>query len=129
MEKYAFKIDGKAYNVAVMPPMKRNFVVMDTENTTRLLSGEIYRDVLGTYYNYSLTINNRMTAPEEYDAFYEVITSPVDFHILEFPYGQSTIEFQAYITNGSDDLNLIKDKNTWKNLTINFIAKEPRRLA
>jgi hypothetical protein len=123
-----FKIDDIEFTKGVLSKPKRSFQVLDGENAGRVLTGDAERDVIGTYYNYSTTVDSSFMTLEEYDELYEIISAPVSFHTLIVPYGQSTYEYQAYITNGTDELNLIKDgKNYWGNLTFNFIAKSPKR--
>ena len=51
---------------------------------------------------------------------------------MSFPYGQETLEFEAYVTNGKDKLKKEKDKdgndiNKWSGLSIDFIAMGPQR--
>ena len=64
----------------------------------------------------------------EYDALYDLLSAPVDSHTIEVPYGQTTWVYEAYVTNGTDELVGIRgDVNVWANLSINFIAMEPQR--
>lgn len=126
-----FKIDGKEYDVKVMiDGVERNFNILDSAETGRLLNASMFRNVIGTFYGYTLKIEpNRMT-PQEYDEMWEVISAPVPFHELEVPYAQTTLIFQAYVTNGKDILERIeKGVNRWHGLSINFVAEEPQRRA
>jgi hypothetical protein len=123
-----FKIDGIEFTKAVLSKPKRSFQVLDSELTNRLLIGDMFRDVVGTFYNYSVVLDSSFMTQEEYDELYEIISAPVPFHTMVVPYGQSTYEYQAYVTNGTDEIPLIKpDKNYFNNLTFNFIAKSPKR--
>ena len=110
-----FKIDGIEFAKAVVPNVKRSFQVLDGENAGRqIITAEMERDVLGTFYNYSITIDRRFISNEEYDQLYELISAPVDSHVIEVPYGQETLTFKAYVTNGTDDLiSIDKNKNNW----------------
>ena len=121
------KIDGIEFAKAIIN-IKRSFSVLDGENTGRVIVGDMERDVIGTYYNYSATVDSSFMTLEEYDALYETISSPDEFHTMEVPYGQGTYVYKAYITSGSDELVLSKNgKNFWNNLSFNFIAKSPKR--
>lgn len=126
----AFTIDGVDFRVHVKS-LKRTFQVTDTAVTGRLQNYDIFREVAGTFYNYNIEVEPDKRYRSDYDTFYDIISSPVAFHILEFPYGQETIEFKAYITNGEDSLKMeeVKDGhiNKWSGLSINFVAKEPYR--
>lgn len=124
-----FRIDGIVYDVTVKK-FGRNFNVLDTKNTNRTLDGVMHRDVIGTYYNYSMELETSKLNVNEYDALYEVISSPDEKHSMTFPYGQEMYTFDAYITNGGDDLILMKENmNLWGNLKFNIIAMAPKRRA
>lgn len=122
-------LDGKTYNVTVPAGgIKRSGRVTDGENVGRTISGLMIRDIIGTYYNYSISVDTRQTSLADYDELYETITAPVDFHVLKVPYGQGYMEFEAYITSADDTLEIMsEDGNRWTGLTINFIAMEPQR--
>lgn len=124
-----FMLDGKTYNVTVPAGgIKRSGRVTDGENVGRTISGLMIRDIIGTYYNYSISVDTRQTSLADYDELYETITAPVDSHVLKVPYGQGYMEFEAYITSADDTLEIMsEDGNRWKGLTISFIAMEPQR--
>lgn len=124
-----FRLDGKVYDVTVKK-FSRNFNVLDTKNTQRTLDGVMHRDVIGTYYNYSIEIETHRLNTEEYNDLYEVVTSPEEKHSMTFPYGSNMYTFDAYITNGSDELIAMKNTlNLWGNLKFNVIAIAPKRRA
>lgn len=128
MKNYVFTVDGVEYSKVHVVSLKRTFAVMDGENAGRTMDAAMQRDVLGTFYNYSLVIDPMDTEPEEYDELYEVLSAPVDSHTVSFPYGRSVLTFRAYVANGEDELFDASDgTNRWDNLTINFIAMEPQR--
>lgn len=124
-----FKIDGIEFTKAVVDKPKRSFQILDGENAGRqILTAKMERDILGTFYNYSMNIDSRFMSKEEYDTLYDLLSAPVDSHTIEVPYAQETFIFEAYITNGTDELTGIRnDSNIWANLSINFIAMEPQR--
>ena len=97
-----FTIDGVNLRLWVKS-LKRNFSVADSENSGRLQSYRMHRDIIGTFYNYTLDIDAERSNPADYDTFYEIISAPVESHNMVFPYGQATKEFEAYITSGDDD--------------------------
>lgn len=124
-----FKVDGIEFTRAVVDKPKRSFQILDGENAGRqILTAKMERDVLGTFYNYSMNIDSSFMSKEEYDTLYELLSAPVDSHIIEVPYGQSTLVYEAYITSGSDGLLAIRNGvNLWGNLSINFVAMAPQR--
>ena len=121
-------IDGVTYPHIHVISIKRNFQVLDGDNAGRVMSGAMVRDVIGTYYNYSISVDPDGNWPQEYDRLYEVISAPVAYHTIVVPYAQATLTFRAYVTNGSDDLGFMAEtQNRWGNLSFNFIAMAPQR--
>lgn len=129
MISYPITLDGVTYSTLHVVSLKRNFTVLDGENAGRVTTGQMVRDVVGTYYNYSVEIDPDAASRADYDAFYEAISAPVDSHTLVVPYAQTTLTFEAYVTQGSDELVLMEDAaNRWENLSFNFIAMAPQRM-
>ena len=67
-------VDGKKYNVLVTS-LTRKFQVLDGENAERTLSGAMIRDIIGTFYNYEITILPAVGKYGDYDALYEVLSA------------------------------------------------------
>ena len=81
-------LDGKAYPNLHVVSLKRSFSVLDGDNAGRVMTGAMKRDIIGTYYNYSMEIDPVSSDLAEYDEFYEAISAPVDSHVLTVPYAQ-----------------------------------------
>ena len=129
MDQQVFKMDGVAYNVSVTV-LTRKFSVMDTDKSGRTQDGAMYRDIIGTYYNYTMTIQERGGDAAALDAFWEAISSPTKSHVCEFPYGQETLTQQMYVTSGEQSLRLMQpEKNHWGEISVNFIAMKPEVVA
>lgn len=125
---YVLTVDGVAYPNIHITSLKRSFSVLDGENVGRVMTGKMERDIIGTYYNYSAEVDAGCASKAEYDRFYQVISAPVDSHSIVVPYGQSTLTFAAYVSNGDDNLiSAYPDGNTWSGLSFNFIAMQPQR--
>lgn len=120
-------MDGVEYPNIHIVSLKRSFQVLDGENAGRVMTGEMDRDIIGTYYNYSCEIDASGADRDEYDNFYEAISAPVDSHSITVPFAQETITFDAYVTNGDDELLSMFDDNEWSGLSFNFIAMAPQR--
>lgn len=121
-------LDGKAYPNLHVVSLKRSFSVLDGDNAGRVMTGAMKRDIIGTYYNYSMEIDPVSSDLAEYDEFYEAISSPVDSHVLTVPYAQTTLTFDAYVANGEDKLvSKYNGRNEWQNLAVNFVAMKPKR--
>lgn len=121
-----FILDGKEYNVHVMK-LTRKFSVLDTSKTGRTQDGHMYRDVIGTFYNFSMTVAERNGDAEAMDAFWDAISTPDVSHECEFPYNQESLKQTMYITSGEQDITLLKpDRTHWDEITVNFIAMNPK---
>ena len=128
MISYPIILDGVTYSTLHVVSMKRSFSVLDAENAGRMSNGQMQRDIIGTYYNYSVEIDADAASRSDYDTFFEAISAPVDSHTLKIPYGQTTMTFQAYVTQGSDELEaMLPSANRWGGLSFNFIAMAPQR--
>lgn len=124
-----FKVDGVQYNVFVPSGgIKRSGQVLDGGNAGRTKTGAMIRDIIGTFYNYTIAIETQQAGAAEYDKLYEVLTSPTNQHTIEVPYAQSTLVFNAYVTSAEDTLEMIVDgTNRWTGLSVTFIAMKPQR--
>lgn len=121
-----FTIDGLNLRLRVID-LERSFAITDTENSGRTQAYRMHRDIIGTFYNYTLTIEPELSYMTDYYTFYQIITSPVSSHKVIFPYNDETLEFEAYITSGQDKYRKVKSVNIWKGLSVDFTAMEPQR--
>jgi len=130
VKKAVFSVDGVEYpGVCVKSPIHRSFNILDGENAGRTMDGRMQRDIIGTYYTYRLEFDASLSDPNEYDALFDVLSAPVDSHMITVPFGQSSITFEAYVANGDDDLSRIyrNESRKWDNLAVNFVAMDPVR--
>lgn len=131
MDNYKVKIDNVPYNVCVVyGSLKRKFKIYEGSNSGTAITGRAIRDIKGTIYSYDMEIEPNPEDPTAYDSFYQAITQPVDFHTVEFPYGQETLIFEAMITEGNDEYyGSNGNYNEWGKLQLNFDAMEPQRIS
>lgn len=123
-----FTIDGVSYPGVGVERIRRKAELRDGKNAGDLMSGEYARDLVGTFYHYSMSLSGAEPGSADYDALYEVLTAPVDSHQVVVPYGQQTLAFTAYVKTASDEMEPMEgDENWWCGLTIEFRAKEPKR--
>lgn len=127
--EYLFKIDGKGFSGVGVESLKRSFRIPDGTNAGDMLSGDYERDLVGTYYDYDLVITTSDLSVNEYDALYEILSAPVNSHMVEMPYGMTSITFEAMIEGGDDELIPMDDGTWWGNLNVTIRAKKPQRLA
>lgn len=123
-----FVMDGIDYNVNVMK-LERSFEVSDSDSSGRTKDWVMHRDVVGTFYNYTMEIEMKDYDLEEYTRFYEAISSPIASHSMTFPYNGTTLSFEAYCSKGKDSLQIRQGKNIWSGLSVNFIAMQPQKVA
>lgn len=129
MGEYLFKIDGRGFSGVGVEAVKRSFRIPDGENAGDMLSGDHVRDLVGTYYDYDLTLTAELLPTSEYDALFEILSAPVDSHMVEMPYGMGSITYEAMIEGGGDELIPMDDGTWWGNLNVSIRAKKPQRLA
>lgn len=122
-----FAVNGKYYNVKVTE-LQRNFQVLDNEdNAGRTVDGNMVRDVIGTFYNYTVRIEPVRVDMDEYDEMYDLVSAPADYVQLTILIGRYTQTFNAYVTKGSDKFRMVGDALVWSELSLNFVAMEPQR--
>lgn len=123
------ELDGKQYKVRVkIKTMERSFRVEDSDRSGQVKSGRYFRDIIGTYYDYSMEVEPDPAAPEDYDSFYETISAPVESHKIVVPYGQTTMTYDAMVIAGKDiQRDKIGGVNRWSGLKVSFSALAPQR--
>ena len=126
---FTFSIDGRTFNVGVSS-LSRKARIPDGKNSGNAKDGTRIRDVKGTFFDYTAVLNTAAgLSQSDYDVLYEILTAPVEFHTVVLPYGQTTMQYQAYIEGVSDIVVADnQDGTTWGNLTVNFYAKSPQRV-
>ena len=124
-----FLIDGVSYNVQVMS-LTRSFAVKDAIRASETQGGSIYRNPVGTYFSYSMTVREKDGDSASFDAFWEAISKPVASHVCVFPYNQTMLTQRMYITSGLQPIGrLYEDGAQWQDITVQFIAQAPKVLA
>lgn len=123
-------VDNVKYDKLHVTNLQRDFEILDGENAGRVKTGKMIRDIIGTYYNYTLAIEPDDTEESmtQYDALYQVLSNTEDGHYIRVPYGQETLTFYAYVTKGTDTLKSVTDDlSKWEGLEVKFIAISPQR--
>ncbi len=121
-------IDDVTYNVGIIKITRTASQKIDSIGTT--LDLRKHYDVKGTYYNYDVELATNNLGIDIYDELYEVLTAPVESHIVTMPYAQSTITFEARVSVASD--SLIKNFMTfkkWGSIKVTFEALTPQKEA
>ena len=123
------KVDGLTYRVLVeYDSLKRSFELLEGNNSGLAISGRTIRDVLGTNYKYEMTVRADPKYPTDYDSFFYKISEPVDYHMVELPFGQSTLMFEAKISDGNDIYKgYYHGYHRWDEMSLTFESMEPQR--
>jgi len=120
-----FTVDSVGFDCSTVK-LERRGQVLETNNSIRFNSGRMSREIIGTYYNYSLQIEHEDA--RQYDRLYYALTAPVDSHEIVIPYGQTTLTFNAYVTGARDNLTFLNDNlRIWGGLEVDFTAMAPER--
>lgn len=122
-------MDGTTYNLRVQyETIGRSFRLEDGENAGKMISGLYERDLVGTYYDYSMSVEPEPGSEADYDAFYEAISAPVSSHSITMPYGQGAMTFDAMVYEGTDLYRgMVAGQRKWAGLQVTFSAKGPQR--
>lgn len=118
-------IDGVTYNVPVLG-MKRKAEFLD-KSAKRTEDGKLHRELIGVFFNYEIRFG-RTSDLDEYAALYVKLTEVVEFHSVTMPTHGSPVTFQAYFAGIGDEViftDATQEETFWKDLTVNFIAKDP----
>ncbi len=121
-------VDGVTYDVfAQAESIRRAFAFLEGPNADRALAGNEILDTIGTMYSYTLTIEPNQMNAADYDALYQVLSSPDRVHTVTLPYGRNgrTITFDAKIESGTDSLDW--KSRTWRHLDVTFTPIAPQR--
>lgn len=122
-------LDGYEYRVNVIHPSRvLSFEIIEGRNSGQALSYRDIRDIGGTRYNYTMTVEPDPAYPEDFDAFFRDISAPVESHRVTMPMGQTSISFDAVVRSGNiTDYGYLAGKRRWKTLEVSFEAIEPQR--
>lgn len=119
------KIDGISYDVPVTS-IVRGAVFRD-KYFEITIDGVSQRKLIGVYFNYQLKIGVTKDV-SEYQRLWDKLTEPVEFHTVTVPDESGDYTFIAAFSNVGDEIFMSEGaKNYWKNLTVDFVAKEPAR--
>lgn len=122
-------MDGTIYRLRVrFETLGRSFRIEDGDNAGTMLSGLYKRDIVGTYYDYSMQVEPDPRYPGDYDDFFDAISAPVDSHSITVPYGQGTITYNAMVTSGADVYRgKVAGVERWSGLQVQFTAQAPQK--
>lgn len=137
MPKTMFSIDGVTFPHLRVISCEQTFEVLD-KDSKRVLSGEMNRNIIGTYYNYKLKLKPEQSAEgmAEYSRLWYMCSTPQASHTLVVPHDcdssggyHTTRTFQAYITSGKRGMIKydINGVDYWGEGEFNFISMDKAR--
>lgn len=118
-------IDGTEYKVPIVELQRKGDILDLTANRTE--DGVLHREVIGTYYNYTLNIGI-VNDPDLYETLWDVLTAPVASHQVELPHDH--VQFEGYFGSCKDNITMLTDDGyRAKGLSCNLVATRPARNA
>lgn len=118
-------IDGIHFDIPMIS-LKRTADVLD-KYANRTEDGDLKREVIGVYYNYQLSVGV-VENQSVYDALWDKLTEPTEFHEITLPTSEGTYTFTGYVSSVSDEYRKITPTGaTFQGLTCKFTAKKPSR--
>lgn len=116
-------IDGVEYRVPIVE-LQRKGDILDL-TATRTEDGTLHREVIGTYYNYTLNIGV-INDYDLYNTLWNVLTAPVASHQIELPHDH--IQFEGYFSSCKDNITMLTDEGyRARGLSCNLTATLPSR--
>lgn len=130
-------IDNNSYNIPIISAKRKaDFLDKYAERTE---DGELHRELIGVYFNYSIQFGTTNDAVE-YERLWNKLTEPEEFHeitIVDTDGGEHS--FTAYFSGVTDNYSRVAPNPRFgepgeeeyiarfSGLTVNFISKSPAR--
>lgn len=118
------KIGGKVFDVLVKE-ISENFNILYSDNTGRTTSGAMTLDPIGTFIGHRITFSRKRGKEQEYDDLFDYILTPrYDGIRVEIVHGQTTLAYDAYISNGERPVKHIDERTGlvhWGELSVNIV--------
>ncbi|MCL2816685.1 MAG: hypothetical protein FWD23_18960 [Oscillospiraceae bacterium] len=125
------KIDGVSYDIGEVEVKRGAEIIYDSVTHGVMLDFSDVDDAVATKYTYSFTVEPKHGVTDDktqYDEFYYDITSPKSIRLVELPFGQGSIIFQAKIKSAGDSLRKsYGGANKWGGLSVTFQPVRPQR--
>lgn len=120
-------VDGIYFNIPIVS-LKRRADFLD-KYAERVETGELKRELIGVYYNFDLTVGSSSDFGfVDYNAFWDKMTEPSEFHSISVPIDGGYYTFTGYISSVSDEYESILDNEAeFKAFTCKLTAKMPAR--
>lgn len=127
------KIGGIVWDVLVVD-VSESFNILYSDKTGRTIAqgARMTLDPLGTFFGHKITIQRKNGAEEAYDKLYDFVSKPrYDGIPVEIVHNQTTLAYNAYVSNGERSLKRIDEKSGkvyWDKLSLNIVPMEAQVL-
>ena len=120
---------GNLYRVRIIfPSVEESADLVEGQNAGEMLSGRRERDLVGTYYNHTLSVEPDPRYPQDYDQFFDAITAPVPSHTITMPHGQGAVTYDAMVSSARHVANgVLAGVRRWRGLEVSFQGIRPAR--
>lgn len=120
-------VDGTYFDIPMIS-LKRNADFLD-KYAERVETGDLERELIGVYFNFTMNVGTSDAFGEtDYEAFWDKMTEPVEFHEISLPSKRGYYTFTGYISSVSDEYEkILGDDAVFKGFTCKFTAKSPAR--
>lgn len=122
-------MDGVDYRVGIVyGSMEEAAELVDGPNAGVMLSGFEDRDLTGTYYGHSMSVEPDPRYPQDYDALYDALAAPVNSHSVTMPHGQSTVTYDAKVSSvRRRSGSVMGGVRRWHGIEVSFRSIRPVR--
>lgn len=121
-------IDGIKYDFPC--DIDRTARIVSSDVSGMLMNNKEYNDALATYYDYSIKLAIPINKMNEYAAFFEQVSAPVDKYTFTLPYNQGYIDIVGKISSVSDRyFGTRAGVAIWRGVAIEIHALEPSKEA
>ena len=101
MSYLGLTLDGTTYRVRIVyDTYADTFQLIEGPNAGDMLNGRHERDLIGTTATYEMGIEPDPQHPEDFDALYAELRSPVPTHTVLVYDGQSALQYECMIQSG-----------------------------
>lgn len=122
-------MDGRDYRVRVrFETLEESARLDEGPNAGDMLSGRHERDLVGTFYGHTLSVEPDPLVQKDYDDFFDAITAPVPSHIITMPHGQGSVTYEAMVSEARHiSKGSVGGVRRWSGLSVSFESIRPVR--
>lgn len=120
-----FELNGDQFDVDVVS-LEREFTHGPNAAQDITLDGQVHYGPADAYCHYTMTVRAKPGCEEALNELWDYLLIP-GMHECAFPYGSGMISQSMYVTGGKQSLICTKAGNRWGELTVRFLAAQPRR--